>query len=163
MKKALIIILCVVLVVLLFPVHLDVKDGGTVVWKSLTYELLDYHAYDDSTSISPTYEVGKGIRVFGKDIYKNTHIVYGIEYEGTVTEITPIEHKTGRYLMKVETSEGEMTATIISSHLKYCFDDDTLKDIRVKNINVGDKVSVNADKELDSAYMVVYGIAVLHE
>lgn len=43
-KKALIIVLVLVLVILLFPVRLQLKDGGSIRYKSLTYSITNVHS-----------------------------------------------------------------------------------------------------------------------
>ena len=74
MKKKFIILICVLFtVVLLFPIQLQLKDGGTVEYTSLLYKISDVH------SIATTEEIEKGkmfkegiiIEVLGLEIFNN--------------------------------------------------------------------------------------------
>ena len=68
-KKIIIAIIIAVLIIPLIPVRIAYKDGGSTAYKSLVYEIIKYHSLTDKDG----YETGTGIKVFGKEIYKNTH------------------------------------------------------------------------------------------
>ena len=72
-KKKLIrnLIIISVLIVLLFPIPLHYKDGGTVEYKALAYSVTDYHAIH---SAEGEYLVGKSIEIFGIEIFDNTRV-----------------------------------------------------------------------------------------
>ena len=72
MKKRIIIIL--LLLVLLIPLPLHAKDGGSFSIKSLTYEIIHYHKIDENNANPHAFEVGYGVKIFGFEVYKNTHI-----------------------------------------------------------------------------------------
>lgn len=56
-KSAKAVLICVA-VIMLFPIPLHLKDGGSVEYKSLTYTVTKYHCFSD-TSLSG-YDVGWG-------------------------------------------------------------------------------------------------------
>ena len=72
MKKRIIIIL--LLLVLLIPLPLHAKDGGSFSMKSLTYEIIHYHKIAENNDNPNAFEVGYGVKIFGFEVYKNTHI-----------------------------------------------------------------------------------------
>lgn len=72
-KKKLIrnLIIISVLIVLLFPIPLHYKDGGTVEYKALAYSVTDYHAINTADG---EYLVGQTIEIFGITIFDNTRV-----------------------------------------------------------------------------------------
>lgn len=68
-KKLAIIIALILAVVLLFPIPMYLKDGGTVCYKALLYEIQYVHrlnALDEST-----YDNGIIIKVLGFEVFEN--------------------------------------------------------------------------------------------
>ena len=59
---------------LLIPVKVQYKDGGTTSFHALSYEFIQYHRLADD-KIPNQYEVGRGVKVFGFEIHKNTSLV----------------------------------------------------------------------------------------
>lgn len=47
-KKVLIVVGIIVLLILLFPVKYRVKDGGTIIYHAIAYEVIDWHAMMDA-------------------------------------------------------------------------------------------------------------------
>lgn len=72
MKKRIIIVL--LLLVLLIPLPIHAKDGGSFSMKSLTYEIIHYHKIAENNANPNAFEVGYGFKIFGLEVYKNTHI-----------------------------------------------------------------------------------------
>lgn len=74
-KTKIIIVLIVVMIVLLTPVQRNLPDGGSVSYKSLTYEVVKIHQPSDTTNYTnPNYDLGEyadglEIKVLGKTIY----------------------------------------------------------------------------------------------
>ena len=77
MKRIFVILL--ILAVLLFPMRLQAKDGGTVVYKSILYTVHDMHAisdvYSEDGSVEHGYLVGTVIKILGVEIFDNTRWV----------------------------------------------------------------------------------------
>lgn len=71
MKKKIIIIVCVILVVMLIPVRLQLKDGGTVEYKSILYKVSKVHR-----TIDNGFDIGTEIRILGFKVYGNVKSVY---------------------------------------------------------------------------------------
>lgn len=71
MKKKIIIIVCVILVVMLIPVRLQLKDGGTVEYKSILYKVSKVHR-----TIDNGFDIGTEIRILGFKLYDNVKSVY---------------------------------------------------------------------------------------
>ena len=73
-KKILIGLLVLILIVLLFPVRMQYKDGGSVAYQSLVgiYRVVDWHMMlspaEDGTA---RYRDGLSIEIFGREIYNN--------------------------------------------------------------------------------------------
>lgn len=72
MKKIVIAALIIVLVVLLFPTRSPMKDGGSVCYKSLTYEITKFHELAPIDDTKP-YIDGLEIRLFGVTVYRVTN------------------------------------------------------------------------------------------
>lgn len=73
-KKVKIIILVVVMLILLTPIRMNLKDGGSVRYKALLYEVTKIHQLDlveDDDRVKPYIE-GLEIKILGMRIYKNT-------------------------------------------------------------------------------------------
>lgn len=79
MKRILVILLVLVLAVLLFPMRLQVKDGGTVVYKAVLYTVRDMHAItnvsNEDGSTEYGYTVGITVEILGFEIFDNTRWV----------------------------------------------------------------------------------------
>lgn len=71
MKKKVIIIICVILVIMLIPVRLQLKDGGTVEYKSILYKVSKVHR-----TIDNGFDIGTEIRILGFKVFDNVKSVY---------------------------------------------------------------------------------------
>ena len=73
--KIMIALLMLGMVILLVPIPRNLPDGGSVRYKSLTYEVIQIHQPSDTTNYTnPNYDLGEyvdglEIKVFGKTIY----------------------------------------------------------------------------------------------
>lgn len=67
MRKKMIILL--ILLICLIPVPLRLKDGGTVVYKAILYQVEDIHRILSENE----YMDGLIIRVLGFEVYNNLH------------------------------------------------------------------------------------------
>lgn len=75
MKKRLfaVIAIVIVLVILLTPIRMNLKDGGSVRYKSLVYEVTKIHQLaPDIEGVKP-YIDGLEIKVLGATIYRETN------------------------------------------------------------------------------------------
>ena len=71
MKKIIIITICVLLaIILLVPIPLHLKDGGTVVYQAVLYSIENVHRLDHNSESG--YIEGIVINVLGFEIYNNT-------------------------------------------------------------------------------------------
>ena len=71
MKKRNVAIVCILLVIiLLIPIPLRLKDGGTVEYKALVYRVLKVHRLVPVES-GKEYEEGIIIKVLGIEVYNN--------------------------------------------------------------------------------------------
>lgn len=72
-KKIAIIATVIVLVVLLTPVRMNLKDGGSVSYKSLVYEVTKIHRLShDVVGVKP-YIDGFEIKILGMTVYRETN------------------------------------------------------------------------------------------
>lgn len=74
-KKTITIIVIIGLVILLFPVKYRLKDGGSIVYKSIVYEVTKVHRIVGTGEIEKGWEVS----IFGIELYKKTTIDVNIE------------------------------------------------------------------------------------
>ena len=80
MKKNLIIILVVVFLILLIPIPLRLKDGGSIEYKALLYNVTRIHRLNEMSSTG--YEDGWKVEILGVQIYNKTdiHVEVGKTY-----------------------------------------------------------------------------------
>lgn len=71
MKKKIIIVVCVILIIMLIPVKLQLKDGGTIEYKSILYKISRVHRLIDDG-----YDIGTEIKILGFKVYDNVKSVY---------------------------------------------------------------------------------------
>lgn len=73
MKKTIIIILIVVFLILLFPVRLQWKDGGSVSYDAILYTVYDVHSgYGSPDDTGMHYVEGVIVEILGYQVYNNT-------------------------------------------------------------------------------------------
>lgn len=73
-KKALgIIAIIVVLVILLTPIRMNLKDGGSVRYKSLVYEVTKIHQLAPEVEGVKPYIDGFEIKILGMTVYRETN------------------------------------------------------------------------------------------
>lgn len=74
MKKKLITIVCVVLVpVLLTPIPMKLRDGGTTEYKAFLYKISDVYALTtpEDRGKGKEYYEGMIVEILGKEVYNN--------------------------------------------------------------------------------------------
>ena len=69
-KKFAVIAIILVLIIMLFPVRMNLKDGGSVSYKSMVYEITKIHQLvSDADSVKP-YIYGFEVKILGMTVYK---------------------------------------------------------------------------------------------
>ena len=72
MKKKVMIGICVLLViVLLVPIPMRLKDGGTVVYHAVLYQVEDVHRLGAVDTAEDEYLEGMIVRILGMEIYNS--------------------------------------------------------------------------------------------
>ena len=78
-KTKIIIIICIIVAALLclFPIPLNLKDGGTTYLKPIVpmYEVYIYNTETPDENDGVMYKKGYGIYLFGIEIYENVYYV----------------------------------------------------------------------------------------
>ncbi len=69
-----IIPLVIVLAILLVPIPMRMKDGGTVVYAAIAYQVTDYHRLTEEDGVYG-YTEGCRVAVFGITVYEKTEFV----------------------------------------------------------------------------------------
>ena len=70
-KKALVIVSIILAIVLLFPIPMRFKDGGTVKYQAVLYSISDVHRL--SLESETGYEEGMIIEILGVEIYNSVN------------------------------------------------------------------------------------------
>ena len=70
-KKALVIVGIILAIVLLFPIPMRLKDGGTVKYQAVLYSISDVHRL--SLESETGYEEGMIIEILGVEIYNSVN------------------------------------------------------------------------------------------
>ena len=72
MKKKVIIGICILLViVLLIPIPMRLKDGGTVAYNAILYRVEDVHRIDPEATSEDDYLEGTIVKILGIEVYNN--------------------------------------------------------------------------------------------
>ena len=72
MKKKVIIGICILLaIVLLMPIPMRLKDGGTVAYNAILYQVEDVHRIVPEASTESDYLEGKIIKILGIEVYND--------------------------------------------------------------------------------------------
>ena len=71
-KKIIIFIIIIAVLILLFPIPMHLKDGGSVEYRALLYTITKYHKLAPiKQGEDVKYIDGIGIEILGKEIYNN--------------------------------------------------------------------------------------------
>ena len=72
MKKKVMIGICILLaIVLLVPIPMRLKDGGTVVYHAVLYQVEDVHRLGAVDTAEDEYLEGMIVRILGMEVYNN--------------------------------------------------------------------------------------------
>ena len=72
MKKKVMIGICVLLaIVLLVPIPMRMKDGGTVVYHAVLYQVEDVHRLGAVDTAEDEYLEGMIVRILGMEVYNS--------------------------------------------------------------------------------------------
>ena len=72
MKKKVMIGICVLLaIVLLIPIPMRLKDGGTVVYHAVLYQVEDVHRLGAVDTAEDEYLEGMIVRILGMEVYNS--------------------------------------------------------------------------------------------
>lgn len=81
MKKKIILILVICLVVvLLIPIPSQLKDGGSVQYNAILYQITDYHRIN----MPDGYIEGIGIKILGLEVFNNSKVIRDTDNPRTV-------------------------------------------------------------------------------
>lgn len=72
-KKIVAIITIIILVILLTPIRMNLKDGGSVRYKSLVYEVTKIHQLAPEVEGVKPYIDGFEVKIFGITVYRETN------------------------------------------------------------------------------------------
>lgn len=72
-KTFAVIAIIVVLVILLTPIRMNLKDGGSVRYKSLVYEVTKIHQYNPEFDDVKPYIDGFEVKILGMTVYRETN------------------------------------------------------------------------------------------
>ena len=70
-RKKLIIIIFIIFIGLNFPIKYELKDGGTIVYKSILWRYEKVH----SMGLENTYCIGNRFEFLGIELIDNTHVI----------------------------------------------------------------------------------------
>lgn len=72
-RKLMILSIIIVLAVLLTPIRMNLKDGGSVKYKSLVYEVTKIHELAPNVDDVKPYIDGFEVKIFGMTVYRETN------------------------------------------------------------------------------------------
>ena len=102
MKKKLIIGICILLIaVLLIPIPMRLKDGGTVRYTAILYTIEDVHRLNPDINSDQEYLEGTIIKILGMEVFNNTN---ESKPESVTFQAEILEVHDGYFLVKPESS-----------------------------------------------------------
>ena len=102
MKKKLIIGICILLIaVLLIPIPMRLKDGGTVRYTAILYTIEDVHRLNPDVNSDQEYLEGTIIKILGMEVFNNTN---ESKPESVTFQAEILEVHDGYFLVKPESS-----------------------------------------------------------
>ena len=122
MKKIIICGAIVVVLVLLIPIPMRLKDGGSVVYQAVLYSVKDVHSLNPYMESGAPYKEGIVIKILGIKIFDNVHDVAAgndLKPDENIESIT-VEYLGGGQIKKWSVSENlidDMTEWV--SELEY--------------------------------------------
>lgn len=72
-KKFAVITIILVLIIMLFPIRMNLKDGGSVSYKSLVYEITKIHQFAPDVDGVKPYIDGFEVKILGMTVYRETN------------------------------------------------------------------------------------------
>ena len=106
-KKIIICIAVVVALVLLIPIPMRLKDGGSVVYQAILYSVKDVHSLNPDMESGAPYKEGIVIKVLGVKIFDHVYDAYtthDLELNENIESIT-VEYHGGGKIKKWSVSE----------------------------------------------------------
>ena len=73
MKKKFFVVIVIVFVILLTPVRMNLKDGGSVRYKALVYEVTKIHQFSSEVDGLKPYIDGFEIKILGMTVYREIY------------------------------------------------------------------------------------------
>ena len=73
MKKKFFVVIAIIAVILLTPVRMNLKDGGSVSYKALVYEVTKIHQLSPEVDGVKPYIDGFEIKILGMTVYRETN------------------------------------------------------------------------------------------
>lgn len=72
MKKKVVISICILLaILLLFPIPVFLKDGGTVKYNAILYQIVAVHQIDPEATSEDDYIEGTIVKILGFEVYND--------------------------------------------------------------------------------------------
>ena len=73
MKKKFFVVIAIIAVILLTPVRMNLKDGGSVSYKALVYEVTKIHQFSPEVDGLKPYVDGFEIKILGMTVYREIY------------------------------------------------------------------------------------------
>ncbi len=71
-KKSIVILIIIIGLILLVPIPMKLKDGGSIEFKAILYTITKYHRLTVEEDGETQYIDGIGIEILGMEVYNNT-------------------------------------------------------------------------------------------
>lgn len=138
MKKKLIIILIILFIIMLIPIPMRLKDGGSVEYKAILYKVTKVHKLNEQ--YKDGYENGWKISILGIELHNKTNIEVTLE-----TKIINIDND--RMLVEViKDIEGFVKGTSVSVNIS-----GINKEVKEK-LNIDTQVEITFNGAVDHSY-----------
>lgn len=71
-KKSIVILIIIIGLILLIPIPMKLRDGGSIEFKAILYTITKYHRLTVEEDGEAQYIDGIGIEILGMEVYNNT-------------------------------------------------------------------------------------------
>ena len=71
-KKSIVILIIIIGLILLIPIPMKLRDGGSIEFKAILYTITKYHRLTVKENGEAQYIDGIGIEILGMEVYNNT-------------------------------------------------------------------------------------------
>ena len=126
MKKRILIVITILLIIMLIPMKNRLKDGGSIQYKAILYDITKVHRLNENSSTG--YDDGLIVKVFGIQVYNVINTYVEVNDKISMEELKIMQDEIGDNLKKYREHN-------VYDNFSSCFVDEEKNRIVVELIN----------------------------